>query len=214
MTNTPSPASLDHGALFIVSAPSGAGKTSLVKALLERVDRIGVSVSHTTRAMRPGEENGVNYHFVDDKAFESMITRGEFFEYARVFDRYYGTSHQAVSEKRDNGEDVILEIDWQGARQTRAVCPDAISIFILPPSREALESRLQGRGQDDDKIIARRMRDAVSEMSHYNEFDYVIINDDFDDALCDFESIIRAERVRRERIGKAQAPLLEALVSS
>ena len=214
MAHTPSTASLDHGALFIVSAPSGAGKTSLVKALLERTDRIGVSVSHTTRAMRPGEQDGVNYHFVDDATFENMIARGEFFEHAHVFDRYYGTSHHAVSEKRDSGEDVILEIDWQGARQTREVCPDAVSIFILPPSREALESRLQGRGQDDDDIIARRMRDAVSEMSHYDEFDYVIINDDFDDALRDFESIIRAERVRRERVGKAYPALLEALVTS
>lgn len=214
MAHTPSTASLDQGALFIVSAPSGAGKTSLVKALLERVERIGVSVSHTTRAMRPGEENGVNYHFVDDATFESMISGGEFFEHARVFDRYYGTSHRAVSEKRDNGEDVILEIDWQGARQTREICPEAISIFILPPSREALESRLQGRGQDDAEIIARRMRDAVSEMSHYDEFDYVVINDEFDEALRNFESIIRAERVRHERIAKAQAPLLEALVTS
>lgn len=214
MANTPSTASHAHGALFIVSAPSGAGKTSLVKALLERIEHVGVSISHTTRAMRPGEENGVNYHFVDDVTFKGMIARDEFFEHAHVFDRYYGTSHAAVSDKRSHGEDVILEIDWQGARQARESAPDAISIFILPPSRDALEYRLQGRGQDDAVVINRRMRDAVSEMSHYDEFDYVIINDDFDNALRDFESIIRAERVRRERVSNAHRVLLEALVTA
>ena len=214
MANSPSADSHDYGALFIVSAPSGAGKTSLVKAVLERVEHISVSISHTTRAKRPKEKHGVNYHFVDTATFEDMIARREFFEYAHVFGRYYGTSHRAISDKRCRGEDVILEIDWQGARQACSAAPEAISIFILPPSREALERRLHSRGQDAPETIARRMQDAISEISHYNEFDYVIINDDFNAALRDFEAIIHAERVRRERVAKAQRALLEALVTA
>lgn len=202
-----------QGTLYIVSAPSGAGKTSLVAELLRQVKHVSVSVSHTTRAIRSGEENGVNYHFVDDATFESMIARGEFFEHAHVFDRYYGTSHQAVTDRLVNGDDVILEIDWQGAQQARRKCPNAVSIFILPPSREALESRLRNRGQDDEEIIARRMRDAISEMSHYHEFDHVIINDDFDDALSDFKAILHAERTRQDRVRREHAPLLSALLS-
>lgn len=202
-----------QGTLYIVSAPSGAGKTSLVAELLRQVQHVSVSVSHTTRTMRPGEENGVNYHFVDDTTFEEMIHRQAFFEHAHVFDRYYGTSHQAVTDRLINGDDVILEIDWQGAQQARRKCPNAVSIFILPPSREALESRLRNRGQDDDEIITRRMRDAVSEMSHYHEFDHVIINDDFDEALGDFKAILRAERTRKDRVRREHAPLLAALLS-
>lgn len=202
-----------HGTLFIVSAPSGAGKTSLVRALLERLDGLQVSVSHTTRQRRPGEVDGVNYHFVEVAAFESMIARGDFFEYARVFDNYYGTSRPAVQALLAAGQDVILEIDWQGARQVCAQVPEADSIFILPPSREALRQRLASRGTDDDAVIERRMRDAISEMSHFDEYRHVIINDDFDTALADLESLIRANRSRLARIKERHAPLLEALLS-
>ncbi|MCM2973262.1 guanylate kinase [Larsenimonas suaedae] len=211
MTDTPTPK--EPGQLYIVSAPSGAGKTSLVSALLQRTDHIGVSVSHTTRAMRPGEENGVNYHFVAESEFEAMIARGEFFEHAWVFDRHYGTSRPAVETRLLAGEDVILEIDWQGAQQVREQRPDARSIFILPPSREALRFRLSSRGQDDAATIDRRMRDAISEMSHFDEFDYVVINDRFDEALEELSSIIRAERCRRARIQTTRGALLSELLS-
>ena len=203
----------ESGQLYVVSAPSGAGKTSLVSALLKDMDHIGVSVSHTTRAMRPGEENGVNYHFVDEPAFQAMIERGEFFEHAWVFDRHYGTSRPAVSARLAAGEDVILEIDWQGARQIREQRPATRSIFILPPSFNALRTRLSGRGQDDEATIARRMKDAVSEMSHFNEYDYVVINDDFEVALAELRSIIQGERCRSERVQLRQSALLEDLLS-
>lgn len=202
-----------QGTLYIVSAPSGAGKTSLVAELLRQMPRVSVSVSHTTRAMRPGEENGVNYHFVDETDFEAMIAQGAFFEHAHVFDRYYGTSHQAVTDRLLSGDDVILEIDWQGAEQARRQCPEAVSIFILPPSRESLAHRLQNRGQDSDEIIARRMKDAISEMSHYDEFDHIIINDDFDTALNDFKSVLNAQRSRRDRVRREQETLIASLLS-
>ncbi|GAB3350931.1 guanylate kinase [Chromohalobacter beijerinckii] len=201
------------GTLYIVSAPSGAGKTSLVRALLERIAGIQVSVSHTTRAMRPGEHNGVNYHFVDVTTFERLIESGDFIEYARVFDNYYGTSRAAVQALLDAGQDVILEIDWQGARQVRAAFDEAVSVFILPPSREALHARLSGRGTDDEATIARRMRDAVDEMSHYAEYEHIIINDTFAHALDELSCLVHAERTRVTRVRKAHAPLLAALLS-
>jgi len=183
------------GTLYIISAPSGAGKTSLVKALLEATDDISVSVSHTTRAMRPGEEEGKDYHFTDIATFKSMIADDAFLEHAQVFDNFYGTAQANIEDKLKAGEDVILEIDWQGAEQVRKIMP-CVSIFILPPSREELEKRLKGRGQDSDEIIARRMRDAVNEISHYPEFDYLIVNDDFDMALVELQSVILARRMR------------------
>ncbi|WP_025733341.1 guanylate kinase [Carnimonas nigrificans] len=185
---------VDRGTLFIVSAPSGAGKTSLIKALLERVKGIGVSISHTTRAMRPGEQQGVNYYFVTHDEFHAMVSEGAFFEHAQVFDNLYGTSRAEVERRLAQGEDVILEIDWQGAQQVRALEPAARSIFILPPSRTALAERLNHRGQDSDEIIAGRMREAVSEMSHHDEYDYLIVNTVFDEALEQLEAIISAER--------------------
>ena len=183
------------GTLYIVSAPSGAGKTSLVKALLESDERILVSVSHTTRTMRPGEQDGVNYHFVDRAQFTAMIERSEFLEHAQVFDNFYGTSQIWVEQTLAAGSDLILEIDWQGAQQVRRLMPQSKSIFILPPTQEALRHRLTNRGQDSGEIIERRMREAVSEMSHYVEYDYLLINDDFSHALSDLKAIFRANQL-------------------
>ena len=168
------------GTLFIFSAPSGAGKTSLVKGLLDSTGYIGVSVSHTTRAPRPGETDGKDYHFVPVEEFQQMVNRGAFLEHAQVFDNFYGTSQEWVESELAAGRDVILEIDWQGAEQVRRLMPDTISVFIAPPSISALRERLQKRGQDDEQTIERRMRDARKEMSHYGEYDYLIINLNFD----------------------------------
>lgn len=184
------------GTLFIFSAPSGAGKTSLVRALLETTGYIGVSVSHTTRAPRPGETSGRDYHFVSVDDFQAMVSRGAFLEHAQVFDNFYGTSQEWVESELSAGRDVILEIDWQGAEQVRRLMPDTISVFIAPPSIEALRERLQKRGQDNDDIIERRMRDARNEMSHYGEYDYLIINDDFDNTVEELRAIIIARRHR------------------
>jgi guanylate kinase len=178
------------GMLYIISAPSGAGKTSLVKALVESMENVEVSVSYTTRPMRPGERDGVDYHFVDRAIFKQMIEQGAFLEHAQVFDNFYGTSKEKVLERLQAGKDVILEIDWQGARQVRNSFPASYSIFILPPSRTELETRLRARGQDDEQIIARRMRAAINEISHYKEFDYLVINDDFTVALHDLKTIV------------------------
>lgn len=186
------------GTLYVIAAPSGAGKTSLVKALLNSIDNVAVSVSHTTRKKRPGEQEGVDYHFVDSVAFEAMVADQQFIEHAKVFDNYYGTSRANIIEQLRGGLDVILEIDWQGARQVRELMSDCVSVFILPPSRAALEMRLQGRGQDSPEIIARRMADAVNEMSHWDEFDYLVVNDDFDHALEDLRAILLSRRLRRE----------------
>lgn len=202
-----------RGQLYVISAPSGAGKTSLVKALRESLTGIAVSVSHTTRAMRPGEENGVHYHFVDQATFERMIEHGDFLEYARVFDNYYGTSRAAVELNLAAGQDVILEIDWQGAQQVRSLFPDARGIFILPPAKDILESRLRARGQDGDEVIARRMRDAVTEMRHYDEFDYVVVNDVFDEARDELACIFRAERLRLARARARHAALIHELLA-
>jgi guanylate kinase len=186
------------GTLYIISAPSGAGKTSLVKALLERIDGVSVSVSHTTRTPRPGEVNGVDYHFVDREAFDSLVRKGEFLEHAQVFGNYYGTCRATLLERLEADEDVILEIDWQGARQVFEALPQAVKVFILPPSREALYQRLTGRGQDSEEVIGRRMADAVSEMRHHDEYHYLIFNDNFDTALADLLALFRALRLRGE----------------
>jgi len=199
--------------LFIVSAPSGAGKTSLVKALLESTPDLVVSVSHTTRAMRPGERDGVDYHFVDVDTFRGMVEAGAFLEHAQVFDNYYGTSQAAVEAELDRGRDVILEIDWQGARQVRRLMPGAVGVFVVPPSRQALEQRLRGRGQDSDEIIARRMRDAQSEASHYGEYDYLVVNDDFDAALRQLWAVIEARRLRLSAQSARHEHLLRDLLS-
>ena len=186
------------GTLFIFSAPSGAGKTSLVKALLNSTGYIGVSVSHTTRMPRPGEENGKDYNFVSREQFQELIDAGAFLEHAQVFDNFYGTSQDWVESELEAGRDVILEIDWQGAEQVRKQMTGAVSVFIAPPSIEALQQRLQNRGQDSEDIIARRMRDAKSEMSHYGEYDYLIINDDFYNTVEELRAIIIARRHRLE----------------
>ncbi|NCN44407.1 MAG: guanylate kinase [Piscirickettsiaceae bacterium CG_4_9_14_3_um_filter_43_564] len=182
------------GSLFIISAPSGAGKTSLVTKLIEKDQLIQVSVSSTTRPKRPGEEDGINYHFLTLDAFESKVAEQDFLEHAKVFDHYYGTSKSSVEKQLKDGKDVILEIDWQGAQQVRQLIPEAISIFILPPSLRALEQRLKSRATDSDEVIARRMQDAVSEMQHYKEFDYLVINNVFDIALEALHTIFLADR--------------------
>jgi guanylate kinase len=201
------------GTLYIVAAPSGAGKTSLVKSLLETTSSVVVSISHTTRLPRPGERDGEHYHFVTPATFEAMIAQGEFLEYAQVFDNYYGTSRAAVQTQREAGLDVILEIDWQGARQVRERMPDSPGIFILPPSREALRERLTGRGQDPVEVIERRMAAALDELSHYAEFDYLVINDDFATALDALRAILIAHRQRRVLQIERQRELLQLLLS-
>ncbi len=187
------------GSLFIISAPSGAGKTSLVSKLIEKDQLIQVSVSSTTRPKRPGEEDGINYHFLTLDAFEQKVAQQDFLEHAKVFDNYYGTSKSSVEKQLNDGKDVILEIDWQGAQQVRKLIPEAISIFILPPSLKILEQRLRNRGTDSDEVINRRMQDAVSEMAHYNEFDYLVINNNFDIALDELHTIFLANRQSRSR---------------
>jgi len=176
--------------LFIISAPSGCGKTSLVEALINITKNLCVSVSHTTRPPRPDEVNGINYYFVSISEFEKMIKNNAFVEHATVFDNHYGSSTKLIREKLDQGVDVILEIDWQGARQVKENMPNAISIFILPPSNEALLGRLKQRAQDDEMTINKRMSDAQNQMQHFNEFDYLVINDDFNSALNDLNLII------------------------
>jgi guanylate kinase len=201
------------GSLFVFAAPSGAGKTSLVKALLANMQGIAVSVSHTTRARRPGEQNGIDYHFVDIPEFENMVAADAFLEHAKVFDNYYGTSRTGIEQQLALGMDVILEIDWQGASQVRKLMPDTVGVFILPPSRQALEERLRGRGTDSDEIIARRMRDAQSESAHYGEFDYVIINDDFDTALAELQAIVSCRRQRLSAQQWRHGKMIEALLA-
>ncbi|KZN47342.1 guanylate kinase [Pseudoalteromonas luteoviolacea] len=187
---------MTRGNLFILSAPSGAGKSSLIKALLEKHANIKVSVSHTTRAPRPGENNGEHYHFVNVDEFKALIDKGDFFEWAQVFENYYGTSKQAIEDQLNNGIDVFLDIDWQGARQVRDLIPEVKTVFILPPSQNELEKRLNSRGQDSQEVIAGRMAEAKSESSHYDEFDYVIVNDDFNVALAELEHIVIAARLQ------------------
>ena len=204
--------SASSGTLYIVSAPSGAGKTSLVKALIDSMPQVRVSVSHTTRAMRPGEVDGVNYHFTSRESFQQMLERNEFLEHAEVFGNLYGTSQRWVEHTLAEGFDLILEIDWQGAQQVRRLMPDARSIFILPPTQQALRQRLTNRGQDSDEVIERRMREAVSEMSHYVEYDYLVINDDFAHALDDLKAVFRANQLRQQRQQQRHLALLDALL--
>ncbi|MCL5043419.1 MAG: guanylate kinase [Gammaproteobacteria bacterium] len=201
------------GTLYIVSAPSGAGKTSLVKALLEQVDSLHVSVSHTTRPQRPGEIDGVNYHFTERERFLAQVEQGDFLEHAEVFGNLYGTAQSTVEETLAKGVDLILEIDWQGAQQVRTKLPHARSIFILPPSREALRHRLDHRGQDAAEVIDQRMAQATEEMRHYTEYDYVVINDDFNIALDDLQAILRAGRLQCPTQHASQASLIGALLS-
>ncbi|ALU43158.1 guanylate kinase [Pseudoalteromonas rubra] len=202
----------NRGNLFILSAPSGAGKSSLIKALLERQDKVRVSVSHTTRAPRPGEHNGEHYHFVSVDEFKALINQNDFFEWAQVFDNYYGTSKQAIENQLAQGIDVFLDIDWQGARQVRELLPEVKTIFILPPSKQALEERLNNRGQDSQEIIASRMEQAKSECSHYNEFDYLLVNDDFETALNELEHIVVAARLELKKQQLSQQALIAELL--
>ncbi|MDO8860166.1 guanylate kinase [Haliea sp. E1-2-M8] len=196
------------GTLYTVSAPSGAGKTSLVNALIARCNHLRVSVSHTTRPQRPGEQDGVNYHFVDEAAFLSMLERAAFLEHARVFGNLYGTSQAWVEEQLAAGTDVILEIDWQGAEQVKRLLPATRAIFILPPSRQALEQRLTGRGQDDPAIIAARMAQAVEEMSHYIQSDFLVVNNDFEQALAELAAIVVCQRLQTTRQQEVLTDLL------
>ena len=198
--------------LFIIAAPSGCGKTSLVKALIEKVNNLCVSVSHTTRAARLGEEHGKNYFFVSKEDFNEISNSNGFIESAQVFDNYYGSAKQTVKDLLKQGQDVILEIDWQGAQQVKQSFIDAIGIFILPPSISALEDRLTDRGQDDQSIIDRRMKDAVSEMQHFDEFDYLVINDDFNIALNDLTHIIYTQRLSLAQQTQQQQDLLKQLI--
>ena len=190
---------MNKGTLYIISAPSGAGKTSLIKKLIPHVDKLVVSVSHTTRAQRPNEMEGIDYFFTPVDTFKEMLNQQAFLEYAQVFDNYYGTAQSSVEHNLHSGNDVILEIDWQGAEQIRRILPDTVSIFILPPSTQVLRQRLQERGQDSTTIIDRRMQDAVNEMGHYAEYDYLIVNDDFNKALTELKSIILSRRIGIER---------------
>ena len=190
------PTNITKGTLYIVAAPSGAGKSSLVNALISRLPFVYLSISHTTRPMRPGEEDGEHYQFVAVETFQDMVAKGHFLEHAKVFDNYYGTSQIWVEDELNKGHDVILEIDWQGAQQIRRLMPECRSIYIVPPSKEALQERLEKRSQDSAEVIARRMADAVSEMSHYGEFDYLIVNDDFYKALDEMCAIFVAERMQ------------------
>lgn len=200
------------GNLYVISAPSGAGKTSLVSALLQQIADIEVSVSHTTRAVREGEVDGVNYHFVNIAKFEKMAENAEFFEHATVFGNMYGTSQHHVERQLSCGKDVILEIDWQGARQIRHLVPDCRTIYIVPPSTSALRERLTCRGQDDESVVERRMQEAVSEMSHYVEFDYLVINDEFEQARENLVAIIKGNRMLLERQHGMHADLLAQLL--
>lgn len=204
---------MSKGILYTVSAPSGAGKTSLVNALVKSNPEVCVSVSHTTRPRRPGEEDGVNYHFVSHETFEQMLGEGAFLEHAQVFGNFYGTSQHWVENTLAAGMDVILEIDWQGAAQVRHLLPDTVSLFILPPSLSSLRQRLTGRGQDDDAVIEARMREAINEISHYAEADYLIVNDDFTLALAQLQALITSQHLRREVQADRYQSLLKELLS-
>ncbi len=204
----------NQGTLYIVSAPSGAGKSSLIQALLATGKHdAAVSVSHTTRAPRPGEVDGVHYHFVSQEQFRQMIELGEFYEWAEVFGNYYGTSKGAIDRQLAQGTDVFLDIDWQGARQIREVAPDCQSIFIMPPSREELHDRLKRRGQDSEAVIAGRMAEAISEMSHYDEYDYLLINDNFEQTIEAFGAILLAKRLQTAGQARQNTDILKNLLA-
>jgi len=200
--------------LYVVSAPSGGGKTSLINALLKRDNRVALSVSHTTRSPRPGEIDGTHYYFVDEDAFECLVRRGAFLEHARVFDHFYGTGREAVEHQLAEGFDVLLDIDWQGARQVRESFPAARSVFILPPSMEALRQRLVGRGQDSEEVIERRMNAARAEISHAGEFDFLIVNDDFEEAVADLHAIVRQGHPLRDQRNVKSREILANLLES
>ena len=202
------------GLLFVVSAPSGAGKTSLVANLLTRFQSLSVSVSHTTRSPRAGEKDGISYHFIDVPTFDTMVAAGAFLEHANVFGNRYGTALDSVRQPLASGIDLVLEIDWQGAAQIRQLMPDAITIFILPPSLETLEKRLRQRGQDDDNVIERRLSKAREEMSHCSEYDYLVVNDAFDRAADDLAAIVRAERLRRPPQQHLLGPMINRLLDT
>lgn len=204
----------EHGTLYIISAPSGAGKTSLVAEMLRRDPKLGVSVSHTTRPMRTGEQDGANYHFVSRAEFEAMINRGDFLEHADVFGNYYGTSQVWVKERLVRGEDVILEIDWQGAEQVRRLMPGCVGIFIAPPSPETLRERLTGRGTDEQAVVERRLKDAAEECRHAVEFDFLVVNDHFETALEELLAIVLCQRLRMSVQQYRHADLLTRLSGS
>ena len=204
---------MPKGHLFVISAPSGAGKTSLVNALMEYTEQLHTSISYTTRPKREGEENGKNYHFIDRQTFLSMQNAGDFLEFAEVFGNFYGTSKNALTADLADGNDVILEIDWQGAEQVKKAFPNATSIFILPPSRDALLDRLKTRATDSDDVIMRRTAEAITDMSHYPAFDYLVINDDFDTALLETQSIILSFRLKTPRQYANQTALLDELLA-
>jgi len=209
MRGTPAP-----GKLYIVAAPSGAGKSSIVNACLARDPNICLSISFTSRAPRPGERHAEHYHFVEAAEFERMVANGDFFEHARVHGDWKGTARQSVEPQLAAGRDVLLEIDWQGALQVRAQMPDAVSVFILPPSRQALEERMRARGQDSDEVIRRRLAAAREEMSHYDEFDYVIVNEHFATAVDEMCAIFTASRLRREAQAQRHAGLIATLLQA
>ena len=200
------------GTLFNISAPSGAGKTSLVKALMANMPELKLSISHTTRPMRSGEVDGQDYYFIDKVTFKKMIVEGAFLEHADVFGNYYGTSQAAVEKQLSLGYDVLLEIDWQGAAQIRERMPHVVSIFILPPSLVALEERLTGRGQDSEEVIARRLSEAINEISHYKDYDYLIINDNFEVALKELAAVVLSQQVRLERQQHVHKTLIQTLL--
>ena len=202
-----------RGTLYIVAAPSGAGKSSLVNAVLARDSNLCLSVSFTSRAPRPGERHAQHYHFVSSEAFERMVEAGDLFEHARVHGDWKGTARQSVEPQLASGKDVLLEIDWQGARQVRAKVPNAVSVFLLPPSRQALERRMQIRGQDSVEVIAQRLAAAREEMSHYGEFDYLIVNEHFTDAVDEMCAIFTASRLRREPQVARHSRLITALLA-
>jgi guanylate kinase len=202
-----------RGTLYIVAAPSGAGKSSIVNACLARDPNICLSISFTSRAPRPGERHAEHYHFVAADEFERMVANGDFFEHARVHGDWKGTARQSVEPQLAAGRDVLLEIDWQGALQVRAQVPDAVSVFILPPSREALEQRMRARGQDSEEVIQRRLAAAREEMSHYDEFDYVIVNEHFATAVDEMCAIFIASRLRREAQAQRHAGLIGTLLA-
>ncbi len=214
-SSNPDPGNPGRGKLFIIAAPSGAGKTSLVNELLQRDSRLVLSISHTTRSARPGEIDGQHYHFVSEADYEQMVKNGDFMEHAQVFDHFYGSNRNSVALQLEAGHDVILEIDWQGARQVQSVFPDSCLIFIIPPSLEALRERLTGRGQDSTSVIQRRMRDARAEISHWAEFDHLVVNDDFNTALEELLAIINDHRTRQPRkVNKDYQLLAQQLGSS
>ncbi|NCX93242.1 MAG: guanylate kinase [Gammaproteobacteria bacterium] len=204
-----------HGIILSVSAPSGAGKTSLVNALRERLPNLAVSVSHTTRKKRPNEVDGEHYHFVTESEFKRLIAEDAFAEHAQVFDHHYGTSKAELARWLSQGRDVVLDIDWQGARSAKKLFPlNAVGVFILPPSKEALEFRLRGRGQDEEAVIQSRLEKATHELAHYNEYDYLIVNDDFNEALRELEGVVLAERCRLNRQCLRHQSLLDELLAS